>query len=189
LILIGLQLSNPGFEVAQAVSVLLRLADQISDLPFERIEPLVEIYNRGLGRSRIVGEASRVGWASLREHLSLDLLHLLFEAVEALLGRGRSLPLGDCGGRSKGRGCGRQYGGGQILLHEFFPTLRFGFPVCRPAPCAAMNPIAGWFQAEAPAAAPAAAAMPMVRRPRVASAAAAMPAEQHQAPAAPTARP
>jgi hypothetical protein len=80
------------------------LADDIAHLPLQRIQPLIEGRDRGLRRRGFVGEASRVGWATPREDLPLQLLHLPLESLQPLVRVG-GLPLG------KGRRWNERHGG------------------------------------------------------------------------------
>ena len=76
-----------GFDAAQAIAVLLRLAKHVGHLPLERIEPLVEADHRRLGRGGVVGEARSVGRPALGEDPPLQLIDLPLEPIDALLGR------------------------------------------------------------------------------------------------------
>jgi hypothetical protein len=93
LILIRFELAETAFEGAEAIAVFLGLPNEVRHLPFDCVETLVEGDDRRLGRRRIVREASGVSRAPLREDLALHLLHLFFEAVDALLGTRRRLTL------------------------------------------------------------------------------------------------
>ena len=83
----------PASTVRKPVPILLGLADEVGDLPLDRVEALVEIDDRGLSRGRVVGEAGGVGGAALWEDLPLHLLHLLFEPLDPLLRAWRRLAL------------------------------------------------------------------------------------------------
>jgi hypothetical protein len=111
LVFVGLELSDVGFEPAQAVAVLLGLAEHVGHLLFERVEALVEADHRGLGRGRIIGESRRVCRAALREDAPLNLVHLALEALEPLLGS-RRLTLRESGrsGRQRNQRAGGEDG-------------------------------------------------------------------------------
>jgi hypothetical protein len=126
LVLVGLQLTKAGFESPQPVAILLGLTDEVGNLLLKRVEALVEVDDRRLGRRGIVSKTGGVRRAALREDLPLDLLHLLLETIEALLRRRRRLALRVGSHRYECQcGAGRK-SGNQTNLHDAFPTLRFG---------------------------------------------------------------
>ena len=99
ILLLGTALMTLG--VLQPVPALLRLAEQIGHLPLERVEPLVERGNGGLGGRGLIREAGRLGRPAFRKDLALHLIDLPLEPLEALLGR-RRLALGERrGGRER----------------------------------------------------------------------------------------
>ncbi|GAA3897281.1 hypothetical protein GCM10022276_15350 [Sphingomonas limnosediminicola] len=110
LILIGPGLGDIGFQRLQSVSVLLRLAEEVGHLSFERVEALVESRNRRLRRRRFGGETGRVCGPSAREHLALNLVDLPLEPLDTLFGSDL-LPLGQgCGARQQRERGSRQNG-------------------------------------------------------------------------------
>ena len=88
--LLGAKPRNLRFHHADAVPVLLGLAKDVGELPFDRIEPVGQRIDRRLRRRRIVTEARGVGRLASREDPLLQLAGLLLQPVDALL-RGRAL--------------------------------------------------------------------------------------------------
>jgi len=132
LVLVALELAKSRFERAQAIAILFRLTNQVRDLPFDRVEPLVEVHDGGLRGRRIVDETGGIGRTALGEDLPLHLLDLLFEPVEALLGAGRRLPLGlhRSGHQDESR-AGRE-SGGHTIDHNTIPHAWFGLQSAAP---------------------------------------------------------
>ena len=85
------------------MAVLFRLTQDVRQLPFQPIQPVIERSKGRLSRGGFVGEARRVRRLPLGKDLALDLAELFLEALDALLWR-RLLALRE--GRHGGRRIG-----------------------------------------------------------------------------------
>ena len=94
LLLVGAELGEIGVQRLQTIAILLRLPEDVAQLPLKRVEALVEGDDRRLSRRRLVRKSGGGGRASAWEHLPLHFLELAFETLDPLFGS-RRLALGE----------------------------------------------------------------------------------------------